>query len=157
MIFHIQFEEIAAEKAKLKKTREQIQILPKEYGYATVSNFETAFRVAESEYKKLLKADEEYREWREASHEETKPIDSKSNSDNRIVLTGNKTIAHRAMLFGNGTDITRNSMSSIQIHQPKKSVLQRLAEKQDLVDNNKQQRHNPNRRREERNRNIVSL
>ena len=149
--------EIATEKAKLKKTREQLQILPKEYGYATVSDFETAFCSARLEYEEMMKADEEYREWRETSHEETKPIDSKSNSDNSVVLTGNKTIAHRAMLFGNGTEITRNSMSSNQIHQPKKSVLQRLAEKQDLVDNNKQQQHNPNRRREEKNRNIVSL
>ena len=161
-IFHIlekrdMEKEIAAEKAKLKKTREQIQILPKEYGYATVSDFETAFCSARLEYEEMMKADEEYREWRETSHEETKPIDSKSNSDNSVVLTGNKTIAHRAMLFGNGTEITRNSMSSNQIHQPKKSVLQRLAEKQDLVDNNKQQQHNPNRRREEKNRNIVSL
>ena len=149
--------EITAEKAKLKKTREQIQVLPKEYGFATVSDFETAFRVVESEYKKLLKADEEYREWREAFHDRTIPEELKSDSDSSEVLSGNMTISHRAVLFGNRTEATRNNVSSNQIHQPKKSVLQRLAEKQDLVDNNKEQQHNPNRRREEENRNIVSL
>lgn len=161
-IFHI-FEkrdlekEIAAEKEKRKKTRDQIQILPKEYGYATVSDFETAFRTAESEYMKLLEVDEEYRECRGAFHDRTIPEELKSDSDSSEVLSGNMTISHRAVSFGNRTEATRNNVSSNQIHQPKKSVLQRLAEKQDLVDNNKEQQHNPNRRREEENRNIFSL
>lgn len=164
-IFHI-FEkrelekEIAAEKVKLKKTREQIQILPKEYGYATVSDFETAFRVAESEYKKLLKADEKYREWREASSECTDRFHSKSileDKKDKDVAVANVKKGQQTASAEKSTSMARKAEPSDRPSRSKKSVLTRLAEKQEIVDHRKQQGHNHERRREAKNRDTVAL
>ena len=161
-IFHI-FEkrdlekEIAAEKAKLKKTREQIQILPKEYGFATVSDFETAFRATYSEYKKLLEADEEYREWREASSECTDRLHSKNISEDKDAAVASVKEEQQNVSDGKSTSMARKAESSDRSSKSKKSVLTRLAEKQEIVDYREQQGHNHERRREAKKRDTGSL
>ena len=161
-IFHI-FEkrdlekEIAAEKAKLKKTREQIQILPKEYGFATVSDFETAFRATDSEYKKLLEADEEYREWREASSECTDRLHSKNISEDKDAAVASVKEGQQNVSDGKSTSMARKAESSDRSSKSKKSILTRLAEKQEIVDCRKQQGHNHERRQEVTKRDTDSL
>ena len=164
-IFHI-FEkrelekEIAVEKAKLKKTREQIQILPKEYGYVTVSDFEVAFRATESEYKKLLKADEEYREWRETSSKCTYRLNSKNileDKEDKDVAVADVKKGQQKASAEKSTSMARKGEPSDRSSKSKKSILTRLAEKQEIVDCRKQQGHNHERRQEVTKRDTDSL
>ena len=152
--------EIAVEKAKLKKTREQIQILPKEYGYVTVSDFEVAFRATESEYKKLLKADEEYREWRETSSKCTYRLNSKNileDKEDKDVAVADVKKGQQKASAEKSTSMARKGEPSDRSSKSKKSILTRLAEKQEIVDCRKQQGHNHERRQEVTKRDTDSL
>ena len=139
---------LAAEKTRLKNTREQIQFLPKRVGYDTVSDFETAFRNARSEYEDLRKQDERYSEWKESSARgdvpKTTPRDRLAEKDS----ARKKEAYHpgqsqsRADSSGHVT-APRQAKPATRNTDRRESVLSRLARKQDLVDERKGQNRQP--------------
>jgi len=144
--------QIISEKAKLQKVNDQIQFLPKAHGFNTVSDFETAFRTAWSEYENLQTKDAEYRKWEEASRQnliqkkspafettieehEAKNISVKTKEPSREV----RLVTLQGTGSRNGRPVpSRTQWSGGQ----RRSVLSRLAEKQDMVDERKNEGRN---------------
>ena len=155
---------IAIEQTRLNTTRDQIELLPKQYGFNSVSEFVTAYKQAKSDYESLLSQQEErkasnerkLREYEEQmkndkAHEE--PAKSVKATD-RYEKTERQSNVNSQEQAGNA-DVpvipvtpkhpvrtaavpTRNTR--------KKSVLMRLHEKQEVVDENeKRNRNNLNR------------
>ena len=107
-----------------------------------------------------MKADEEYREWRGESSEGTDRVHTKNiteDKEDEDVAVVNVKEGQRTELAGKSTSMVRKAESSDRPLKSKKSVLTRLAEKQEIVDYRKQQGHNPERRREANKRDTVSL
>ena len=53
---------IAVEQTRLNTTRDQIELLPKQYGFNSVSDFVTAYKQAKSDYESLLRQQKERKE-----------------------------------------------------------------------------------------------
>jgi len=152
---------IAVEQTRLNTTRDQIELLPKQYGFNTVSEFVTAYKQAKSDYESLLSQQEErmasnerkLREYEEQMKKEKENTEPSKETD-RFERTESQSIVHSQEQAGNA-DIPLRPVTPKHPVRPaaaptrntkKKSVLMRLQEKQEVVDENeKRNRNNLNR------------
>ena len=152
---------IAVEQTRLNTTRDQIELLPKQYGFNSVSEFVTVYKQAKSDYESLLSQQEErkasnerkLREYEEQKKKEKAHAESTKETDHSE-KTERQSMVHSQEHAGNAEvpvrPVTpkhpvRTAAAPIR-NTRKKSVLMRLHEKQEVVDENeKRNRNNLNR------------
>lgn len=152
---------IAVEQNRLNTTRDQIELLPKQYGFNTVSEFVTAYKQAKLYYESLLSQQEErkasnerkLREYEEQLKKEKVHTEPAKETD-RFERTESPSIMHSQEQARNA-DVPERPVKPKHPVRPvagptrntrKKSVLMRLHEKQEVVDENaKRNRNNLNR------------
>lgn len=152
---------IAVEQNRLNTTRDQIELLPKQYGFNTVSEFVTAYKQAKLYYESLLSQQEErkasnerkLREYEEQLKKEKVHTEPAKETD-RFERTESPSIMHSQEQARNA-DVPERPVKPKHPVRPvagptrntrKKSVLIRLHEKQEVVDENaKRNRNNLNR------------
>lgn len=146
---------IAAEKTRLNQTREQIELLPKQYGFKSVSDFVEEYRQAKTDYESLLHQQEErkasnerklreYEEQMKAEENQTKmkqedvgmasgvkPQDVNIPEQKKEVAESGRTVTSQRRTEARTTTTPGRRTGR------KKSVLMRLQEKQDMVDERK--------------------
>ena len=154
---------IAVEQTRLNTTRDQIELLPKQYGFNSVSEFVTAYKQAKSDYESLLSQQEErkasnerkLREYeeqmkKEKPHEEPAGSEESVKETEHYEKTERQSKAHSQEQDGNADEPVR-TVTPKQPARPataptrnmrKKSVLMRLHEKQEVVDEKEKRNHN---------------
>ena len=119
---------IASEKEKLKKAKETLEIYPMQHLYDSVNSIEQAYRDAEEKYGALLEKEEQYKDSLRTQKNTKRTTDNLSKEKESPSMPDHARTGHT--IAGN------------KPARQKKSVLMRLAEKQESMKNTNRQREN---------------
>ena len=119
---------IASEKEKLKKAKETLEIYPMQHLYDSVNSIEQAYRDAEEKYGALLEKEEQYKDSLRTQKNTKRTTDNLSKEKESPSMPDHARTGHT--IAGN------------KPARQKKSVLMRLAEKQESMENTNRQREN---------------